>query len=67
MIYPILIIDESNGVGTVDTYNTDIPSESNPILSIEFDTTEEALEYYIILLQTYINQYFLGFDEGITI
>lgn len=55
MIYPILIIDESNGVGTVDTYNTDMPSESNPILSIRFDTTEEALEYYIVLLQTYIN------------
>lgn len=67
MIYPILIIDESNNTGTIDTYNTDIPPELNPILSLELDTTEEALDYYIILLQTYINQYFLGFDEGITI
>lgn len=62
MIYPTLHIaqDQSLSVNLIDT---DYPSDENPIMSFA-DTGEGTGEAFMVLLQAFLSQYNIGYEDG---
>lgn len=62
MIYPTLHIAQDQSL-TVNLLDTDYSSDDNPILSFT-DTGEGTEEAFMILLQAFLNQYNIGYEDG---